>query len=230
MQHNKVLIWVFIGFIVLGIYAAMNSSTVDDTKTFSPESFYAGETHDEIDPREQYGIFSSGKLSSAQCNSTMVKGSNIHKCNSNVVWLVDDSTITTDADVADKIVNSCTDPASFFYSPYKDGDMILAPATLVFMNSNVEQTSINEIDIIASMGTDYQITFYNVKCWWCHIGKDDVKTHSTVYGNKGSYSTCSAGNVIGQATANTSVQIKKLNTTTGVYEPYDLAAYYTYGF
>lgn len=228
-SRNKALIIVCVSFLLLGLYAAYNSPFEDDTKTFGLENFYVGEEHEEIDPRMQYGVYTAGNLDDITCLPSMSKGVSMYTCKSNVVWMVDNS-VKSDEEVASVITGSVIDATECIYQPFKDGDMILAPAAMTFTNSNVEQTSLDRIDITGKLGTDYEIVFTNVKSWWCHIGKSNPKQHSTVYGNKGTYSNCAAGCVIGQANSSTQVQLKKKNPDTGVFEPYPFEQFYAYGF
>jgi hypothetical protein len=97
-------------------------------------------------------------------------------------------------------------------APYMDGEKIISPAKLTFVNSNINQENTETVYIAATINNRYLIRWDNVKSWWCHIGKSNPKKHSDVVGNKGIYSVCNAGYIIGEATSDTTVSLYSIDS------------------
>lgn len=203
-----VLVFGLLIFLVLFDY---NAPT---THVFNPNGFYVGNDTGEVDPRVIYTQIHQGLApGSGSCWSNMRKADeprndseqNVRlQMAGNYVW------------IAPTNVSGYSDIETFesdeggTLKPYNDGDIIISPSNLKFVNSNKRQNSADTVYIEAVVG-GYLIRWENVACWWCHEGRENPTKHTDTYGKGGSFATCIAGYVVGIATADTTVKLFEIN-------------------
>lgn len=180
---------------------------------FGLDNFYVGNFGEEVDPRGVYNsIYKSGMLASKQCREEMMaaegyvleNGETVHpEMSGRCIWIA-----PTHVDSLDDVFNNCISESCI--RPYRNGDVIISPGYLTFINSNVRQEDTDSICIEVKYGTDYVIRWDNVTAWWCHIGKDDAQKHTKVIGAAGMYSKCIGGYVIGEANEGTLVTLYRI--------------------
>lgn len=176
-------------------------------KEYSGDAFYVGQSGENVNPRELYERMSiSSLIGTAGCRTEMTKADKATVCG-RYTWIKNNEEIKSASDLNVYIYNG----DSSMLRPYSNGDMIVAPAKLNFVNSNVNQESEDSIYIAATIYNKYLIRWDNVKTWWCHIGKDDPNKHSEIIGAKGSYALCTQGYIIGEATSDTIVSLYKFD-------------------
>lgn len=196
-----------VSFMFLAILAIMNYTPVND-KVFGTDNFYIGNYGSKVDPKEQYDLMYKNVIASAVgCFTTMTPASSPMIAGNNV-WLVDGATIESLEDLKGMSV----DGDLSVIKPYKlDGQKIISPVELTFINSNVVQHNKDSISITAYAGTSHIIEFNNIKSWWCHAGKQDPTKHTEVVGAGGINPKCVAGYVIGEATEETTVNFYEVD-------------------
>lgn len=207
-QNFKIVLFVTI-FISLGIFVIYNQPD-SNSEVFSTDAFYTGTKSSDIDYKAIYDSLYVGLApGSGQCRNEMIPVTE---------YVLDDGTKaeTCMAGRFQWIVNKTISNSSEIGSgaqimPYGDGDLIVSPGNLQFINSNIIQDNESTIYMEAILANKYVIRWDNIKSWWCHIGKDNTNKHSIVVGKGGIYSSCSAGYVIGQANADTVVSFYKLD-------------------
>ena len=176
------------------------------------------------DPKALYNsVFASKVLNGTACN-TITKAYNEATQVNGRIWLTSrDLGIKS----ADDFVNYETSGGSLSISPYKDGDYIISPATLNFLNSNTMLNPSNgQRYIEAQIGTSYVIRWDDIECWWCHIGKDDNDSHTVRVGYGGKPSKVVAGIIIGAAKSTTKVSVYKLNDNGEIGEQVSVGSLY----
>ena len=204
MKNHNVRVALFVlMFVGMFLLVAFNYSNPND-KAFSSEAFYQGKQGDLIDYKDLYNDLYVGLApGSGECANEMTAAKGYTLANGEVVqdcmagrfqWITPRSIKSSSEIGSDSII-----------SPYQDGDVIISPGNLKFINSNVLQDSKDTIYIEAVLANKYVVRWDNVTSWWCHIGKENKNKHSRVVGKNGIYSSCSAGYIIGEANANTTV-------------------------
>lgn len=205
-----ILAGAIISFLFLIILASFSYSYTAVEKQFGIKSFYTGAYGKDIDPKAQYNtIYKNTIVSANGCLNKMKQASNPMRIGS-YVWIVDGQAIEDTSYFESVAVNSNLAEIK----PYKDGQKIISPSDLIFLNANTIQDKLDSINIRAQIGSSYIIEFENVKSWWCHIGKDNPTKHTQVIGTGGIYSRCTAGYIIGEATNDTIVKLYSLDTNS----------------
>lgn len=207
--------FLFLGLLVLVTYVP------NVQKNFGVENFYSGSFGEDTDPKVMYSATYRNVIAEDKmCLVSMTKSEKVTMAG-RYIWIAESKTV----DTKKKIKALATDESMTVLKPFtKNGQNIVAPAQLTFINSNVLQYSDNSISIVAYIGTDYVIEFENVKTWWCHIGKSDPVHHTEVVGISGMSPKCSEGYIIGQAKKETLVKLYKVGSDESrtPYSFYDL--------
>lgn len=212
MHKRKILLGIaFVVFLGLYLMVQLNWSNANDT-TFATDAFYTGNQGDPIDYKELYDALYVGLApGSGECRTEMMhadngaemeNGNTIETCMAGRYQWITPKAVSSSADIGTGTV----------IAPYNDGDVIISPGNLKFINSNIVQESVDSIYIEAILGNKYVIRWDDVECWWCHIGKENKSKHSKVVGNNGIYATCTSGYIIGQAKASTTVSFFTIDT------------------
>lgn len=177
---------------------------------FSGDNFYESHAGDPVDPREMYEKMAVGLMpGSGNCRTEMRKADQAQlRQAGNVIWFAP-SEVESYSDISKYQVG---DDSTL--QPYADGDVIISPGHLKFVNSNIHQESAEYITIEATIG-DILIRWEDVECWWCHEGKVNPNKHSTVVGAGGLASQCTGGYVIGIAKSSTLVKCYRVDVDSG---------------
>lgn len=203
-MQNKGRIWGLFIIVFLGLYLMVLFNTGrENDAVFTTDAFYQGISGSEINYKDLYNSLYVGLApGSGEC-STEMKSAEDYGLSpymaGRFTWLVA-KPVSTSADMG----------TGTTIMPYEDGDYIIAPGNLKFVNSNIVQDSADFIHIEAILNDTYVIRWDNVTSWWCHLGKEHKSKHSKVVGNGGIYSSCSQGFVIGEANAMTRVTFYKI--------------------
>lgn len=204
ISSNKIVFTVAIlGFAALVVLTYITYKP-SEYKEFSPTSFYVGNAADSVDPKKLRDKMSIGtKLGDAECRSEMRKPTYGIMCN-RYSWLRSVSEEGLKTEEPDRGFL-----AVHMMKPYTDGDEIVAPTNLRFINTNNSLSVQGQIYIEAYTVGNYIIRWDNIKCWWCHEGKSEPMKHSVKMGIGGKFSTCYGNWVIGIAKEDTIVTIYK---------------------
>ena len=200
------LIAAFICFILLAILAAFNyEGQKDPTDTFV-NSYYEGYKIDSMDSKSLYSALNAynnmGETACIVNPRTVDSDKIITVCDQTLPWIqMSGDTTKAKAEEFAKIEGGCL--------PFSDGDYIIAPGDLTFINSNVS-SNINNKSIQAYIGTKYKIEFSHIAEWWCHMdAKVEDYRHSDVVGHGSNNNTdrVIVGTIIGKATSSTVASI-----------------------
>ncbi len=183
-------------------------------KEFGLDNFYVGYEGTEGDPKSAWeAINGTGVIGKNACDTVMKVPQAYEESPAKVcgryTWLK-----LGDAPDKSSLSNYYSGDNSVL-KPYEQDDYIIAPARLVFRNSNVDQSLVSAEDgiyIEAYAGAEYVIRWSNVYCWYCHIGKENVNKHTDVLGYGGSNRSTTAGYVIGVANKDTTVSLYMYNS------------------
>lgn len=208
-NNNKGRPKIILAIIVIGILVGLviYNYRPPMEKQFGVTNFYEPVEGDHLDPKRMYRDMNPGAdWSEYYCNTTMSFATNPGMAG-NYFWIKEGEFIKSEADLQQYYV----DGEDSQLKPYSDGDMIIAPNTLTFLNKNVRTAGDLEedISIMASIGASYVIIWSNVECWWCHIGKSNSHKHTAVVGAGGINEVCTEGYIIGQAKSDTIVSLYK---------------------
>lgn len=212
MQKGNWRIILFVGvFIGLFLLTALNWSKPNNIP-FTTEGFYTGNSGDYIDYKELYESLYVGlapgsgecrtEMSYAVTGEQMENGNIIETCMAGKYQWIAPTSISSSSEMG----------TGSTIAPYNEGDVIIAPGNLTFINSNVLQETADTVYIKAILAGKYIIRWDNVDCWWCHIGKENRNKHSKVVGKNGIYATCTGGYIIGQAKAGTTVSFYTIDS------------------
>lgn len=197
-------------FIVLVVLVMYNYEAPSDSQ-FSPENFYAGNNGAEVDPKENYEQMVVGLVSgSLSCRSEMSKATDEELVQAgNYTWLAPNKNSINPDGISsyDDIRKLSLGADESVLMPYAEGDHIIAPGKMTFINSNVVQESADYTYIMAYIGTKYVLRWDDVDCWWCHEGKDNKNKHTRVVGARGIYASCIGGYIVGVAKDSTTVTL-----------------------
>lgn len=210
-----VVIGILIGLVIYNYRPPMD-------KQFGVKNFYEPTEGSHLDPKRMYNALNpNADWSEYYCNTTMSYAKSPGRIG-NYFWIKNGENI----DSVDMLGNYLLDGDASKLIPYQDGDFIVAPSTLTFLNKNVKNAGdlSEEVNIMAGIGTEYIIIWSNVDCWWCHIGKDNKERHTVVVGAGGLNEVCTEGYVIGQAKSDTIVSLYKRNGNE--LEPYSFSQYF----
>ena len=209
-------------------FLVITSQTPNVEKTFSNESFYSGQVGEIKDGKTIYELNKDTiMLTDSYCNTSM--------------WFVDkpqsvlDSGcywISANKEIDAKYIRGLTTQGDVTGIYTSEDQFIVAPCDLYYTNTNVtvgaNDTCYIQAIAHASNG-HYRLTWNNIYCWWCHIGKDTVNRHDKVYGaGQTQWSTAAKGFIIGQAQpGSTTVRVEyRKDTSSTVWEPSSLAEFY----
>ncbi len=192
-----------ISFLVLIILGAFNYNYTKTDKQFGLKSFYTGTYGKDIDPKAQYNTIYKNTIATVNgCFTKMKQASNPMRTGE-YVWIVDGQVIE-DKSYFEQVA---VDGNLTEIKPYMEGQKIISPSDLIFLNANTIQDKLDSINIRVQIGSRYIIEFENVKSWWCHIGKENPNKHTQVVGAGGIYVKCTAGYIIGEAKEDTIVKL-----------------------
>lgn len=176
----------------------------DEPKEYLANNYYDSSHGVDVNQRALYSAYHSASAYEANaCNTQMTMASNPTYAG-NYIWIVDGGSITRGQ-------YSPVDGYDY-YELYEDGELIIAPGQLTFINANTVEYEQGVISIRAYLGADRIIQWDRVESWWCHMGKDDTRVHTMRIGAGGSYPTCIEMTVIGEAREDTIVTFYKLNS------------------
>lgn len=216
-EKHPGIVLAIVSMIVLGIICIFNY-TPKTEKEFSTQSFYTGKTGSASNPRDMYNTLNgSSFLAANACATTCSAAYPAYRCGKRI-WIN-----TKDAPLSreefDELKVDKTDNVSAI-KPYKAGGDIVSPCKLDFYNANTIQTDDDSISIIAyvSNAPNIVLRWDNVKCWWCHIGKDNPTQHTRIIGKGGIYESIVEGMVIGRATADTTFTVYRIDEDTAKWE------------
>ena len=188
----------------------------NEPKTYAQGNFYESNNSLDVNSQALYEqMVGNSVLEENACSKTMTSASNPLRCNK-FTWIVDGQTKTRE-----ELVKADDQD---YYLLYEDGDYIVAPVQLTFINSNIKTYIDGEISIRAYAGTKYIIHWDDVDAWWCHMDKTKNQ-HTTKIGAGGKFPVCVEGMIIGKAKSTTRVTIYKVNDA-GVAEVCDLAEFF----
>lgn len=189
-----VLITLFL--VILGV---LNYSPPKNA-VFDVDGFYSGTLGETFNPKELYdSIYTNVLAAENACHREMLRAKNVQLTGNGITWIVDGQ--------MPEAGSLCTP----VIKPYTElENKIVSPADMTFVNSNVLVNEGGLPYIEAKIGSGYIIRWEPVDVWWCHIGKRQAERHTEVYGASGSYASCVAGWVIGQATPETEVRLWKV--------------------
>lgn len=194
----------FIGLAILGVF---NAAEVDPDFYIYIANYYEGEKIDSLDPKTMYkalNAYQSTSTTSCIIQPKLIQSTKaLHPYGQGMPWVVsaDDMTV-------EEAEGYCTKGAGF--TPYKDGQYIIAPGQVAFTNSNVSSNK-DDITIEGTIGEDFKIRFEHVKEWWCHMDCSIEYSHTDVVGAGATNGTSkvNAGAIIGKATSGTAVMLYK---------------------
>ena len=199
------LIVALVCFIFLGILAVFNYEDQNEVVGSFVDSYYRGYKITSMDSKSLYGALNAyGSTSASACiinPKTAASDKLVLPCDQTMPWVqTTDATTTDKATAAAKVVDCM---------PFSDGDYIVAPGDLMFLNSNVSCNK-TDISIQATIGTKYKIVFSHVQEWWCHMDSTaNTYSHSDVvgYGSSNNTDRVIVGTIIGKANSSTIVEM-----------------------
>ena len=208
-----------VSFVFLALLSALNMNVESDS-VFGLDNFYQGSKGSPVDPKAQYNAMYNNIMFNADACSLVIQMSDNAKKAASYYWIVEGQTVNTlselQAIAEDKDTLTKIKPFS------NDGQKIIAPGDIEFENANVRQESSDRIDIEIKIGSKYVMEFRDVKSWWCHIGKKDQTKHSDRVGLGGVVPVCAGGYIIGEAKADTTVYLYKIDSN-GDFQPASFA-------
>lgn len=229
MRKNVVIALAVISFLILAIVALWNYRE-PSYNTFGIDNFYQPDVEKVLDPKRTHDKYNRANIfDQKSCLSEMTSQANpITVYGTIKYWISSDRTRYSDLEITNNFpLQVCVNEEinDKWYQIYSDGDMIVAPATVTFINSNnvTDENGLPYIDIYVG---DYRIKFSKVKSWWCHIGKDSSR-HTKLYGKGGAYSSANPGYILGEATASTEVRIYKKSADGKTFEQSSLEDFYS---
>lgn len=206
MNSAKVrFVLAIISFSLLGVVLILDYAPPSE-KVFGIESYYQGDFGEIEDPKIAYGKFNRNVMTDEiKCNTTPSISEKRVITPTNACWFIQGTaTGNISAEEIEQLLAE-KDGAIF-----KEGDIILAPTNIEFINSNQYQESYDLISIKGRLGTEYIIEFTDVGAWWCHIDKAEPTKHTELIGFGGKSPSMSIGSVIGQARKSTKVKLYKI--------------------
>lgn len=230
MRNRIVVSLAMVSFLILGFITIWTYRAPSDN-TFGLENFYQPDDINVSSPKEVWESYNGSSIFSTKaCKTEMSVFSNPIVVNGTVkYWIssnrgqysyLEDSNTWSLGDIPWQIVG-----ADSYLLPYKAGDYIIAPATVIFINNNTQLLNGKQyLDMYVGMGKQYRLEIRNIVSWWCHIGKTSDR-HTKKYGADGDYSTANPGSILGIANESTEVRLWKKNDD-GVYDRVSLADYY----
>lgn len=197
-----------LSFLFLALLSALNMSVSTD-KVFGVNNFYQGSKGSPIDPKAQYNeMYNNIQFNANKCSTQMKLSSNAKPVGS-YYWFVEGQSVKDESELR----AIAEDDEMTKLKPFSsDGQLIVAPGDIEFVNANTEQNSKDSIDISFNIGTKHVMEFRNVKSWWCHIGKEDPTMHTDRVGAGGIGASCAGGYIIGEAKADTTVYLYELDS------------------
>ena len=226
-QRHPVIVVALVSIIILGGVSLYNYRVPVEDKEFSFESFYQGNRGKSINPKSIYSILTGNNILSTNACVTEFTAADASLCGT-ATWIVSsryNQSSPTSREMIDLMRVDETDITSAI-RPYKYGSYIVAPCNLTFIDSNVLQDEEN-ITITAYVNDETSgivLKWQNVKCWWCHIGKNNPNQHTAVVGKGGVNELCVAGMILGQATADTTFEV--LRVVDGIYVNQSVSAWF----
>jgi len=207
-QLNNIILLVGCVMGLILIVSSFYNASIVKEDNFSVENFYAGNKREESDPKKLYEDSKMGvDFSKVTCKTKMdkAKGSELAQAG-NCIWLapIDTGKVKSISSYTD--IAACTDGSDSRLRPYNEGDHIISPGKLDFINSNRKRDENGNDYIAAYIGSKYVIRWDNIDCWWCHEGRTSEK-HDNIVGGRGDYSSCLGGYIIGVATEDTIVTL-----------------------
>lgn len=212
MKRNRLKI-VLVMLMCLGSLAVLLVGyTEPNDSVFAVDAFYEGTKAGSIDYKAMYDSWYVGlapgsgackaEMEVAVSGADMENGSKIELCMApSAVWIAPHIISSNDEMGANQSV----------ITPYEEGDVIISPGHLKFLNQNLTLNENSEPYIEAVLNDTYKIRWDNISCWWCHVGKDNKNRHTKRIGKGGAYSECMQGYIIGEAKAETSVSFYRVD-------------------
>lgn len=194
------------------IVAMLNYNEQPD-KSFSLENFYQGNVGERDDPKKIYDSMNSGKVDTiASCNRTptSMKVDELMELPNSRYWIK--SGVESFTELPEDIYVTSEDGEKKKYiKPFSDGDKIIAPERVTFLNSN-KTSGYSETYMMEFQGSDnFIVVLEDIKSWWCHIGKEEQRVHTETIGYGGAVGAImSSGYILGEAKANTIVHVYKV--------------------
>ena len=199
----------FLGLFMLSIYNYEGDRPI--AKDFV-NNYYEGYEVEAMDNRSLYGAlkaYNSTETSSCIVNpKTLAEDKKVMPYKQALPWIQSSDAISVEK--AESFAER-----SEGVKPFKDGDYIIAPGDLTFINSNTSSNKHNKC-IQAQIGNNYRVEFSYVKEWWCHMeSKEESYRHTDVVGRGSNNNTerVIVGTIIGKATAGTTATIYKKSGT-----------------
>lgn len=191
-------------------------------KDFFMDAFYTGKhEYKETDIRKQYLDMKGNKKKKDTvdidniCDITPTKSKNPTITANNAYWIIDNKELPEDL-------------SQSTFAGFSDGDLLVSPSSIRFVNSNINIKADNTIDIQFTCGS-YIFILSNVKNWYCH--KDSTETvlqHTVVIGAGSSNDTelLQGGFIIGTALNSTVLSIYKYDENIGDKVEVSLSEFY----
>lgn len=206
----------------LSILGALNYSKEDPFfYTNGGEVYYEGRAIPENDPKDEYTIQYGSRGSSTDCVTSISRveaTEMLTPYGAGVPWLQ----VSEDADISQVEGEYCLMSE---FTPFRDGDLIVAPGNVVFTTSNTS-FGVGDETIEFTIGTDWKITLKCVQSWWCHLDSNGDCRHTEVVGHGATNGTdrAMAGSILGRASGSTIVYVyRKID---GEWVPSNLQSYY----